>query len=197
MISPISELLLGSLSILNLCAWSLMTSYSCADFSWEKRLCLMLFLCFPKYLAHVAHTSSNTELTIGWAILIGPIVHTSKNTGLPFIFVVFDQSLPPVLPKYRKNSVRSRKLVLWIHISFVGQWSSCMWHNFCWHIVYSLFSFFHVRKRLFPFKSQVGKGGSGFSVTLSESFHHLQLQFPLLQLLELQCSAILWFCGTA
>ena len=117
---------------------------------------------------------------------------------LLFIFVVFDQHLPPTLPNYRKNSVQSRKQVLWIHISFVGQWSSCMWHNFCWHIGYSLFSFFFFfmsEKRLFPLKSQVVRGGGGFSVTLGESFQHRQLQFPLLQLFQLQCSEILWLCG--
>ena len=65
-----------------------------------------------------------------------------RTWSFSFIFVVFDQSLPPTLPNYRKNSVQSRKQVLWIHISFVGQWSSCMWHNFCWHIGYSPFSFF-------------------------------------------------------
>lgn len=80
---------------------------------------------------------------------------------LLFIFVVFDQHLPPTLPNYRKNSVQSRKQVLWIHISFVGQWSSCMWHNFCWHIGYSLFSFFfffHVRKKTISTQITSGKG---------------------------------------
>lgn len=119
-----------------------MTSYSCSNFSWGKRPCLMLFLCFPRCLVHVGHPSSNTGLINGWEILIVLTVYTSKNRELPFIFVVFDQYLLPVLPDYRKNSVWSRKLVLWIHISFVGQWSSCMWHDFCWHIVYSFFSFF-------------------------------------------------------
>ena len=50
-------------------------------------------------------------------------------------------------------------------------------------------------KRLFPLKSQVVRGGGGFSVTLGESFQHRQLQFPLLQLFQLQCSEILWLCG--
>lgn len=123
-----------------------------------------------------------------------------RTWSFSFIFVVFDQSLPPALPNYRKNSVQSRKQVLRIHISFVGQWPSCMWHNFCWHIGYSLFSFFLFfffscqKKRLFPLKSQVVRGGGGFSVTLSESFQHHQLQFPLL-LFQLQCSETLWLCG--
>lgn len=97
-----------------------------------------LYIYFPKCFGH---TSSNTGLITGWEVFIGLTVYTSKNRELPFIFVVLDQSLLPALPNYRKNCVWSRKLVLWIHISFVGQWSSCMWHDFCWHIMYSLFSF--------------------------------------------------------
>lgn len=180
----------------NHCTWSLMVSYSCSIFSWGKRPLLYdFFLYFQERLAHIVHDSSKTGLINGWEVLIGPTVDASKTMELLIIFVVFDQSSPPASPNYRKNSVRSRKLVLWIHISFVGQWSSCMWHNFCWHIACSLFLFFHVRKRLFPFKSQVVKAGGGFSVTLGKSFQHCQLQFPLLQVFQLQCSAILWLCG--
>lgn len=107
-----------------------------------KRPRRMLFLYFPKSLAHVGHTSSNTELINGREALIRPTVYTSKNWELPFVFVMLDQSLLPALPNYRKNSIWSRKLVLWIHISFVGQCSGCIWHDFCWYTVYSLFSFF-------------------------------------------------------
>lgn len=105
----------------------------------DKDIVACFFLYFPACLAHGGHGLSDTWID---KCLRSPNgAYASKTMGLPFIFAVFDQSLPPALPNYRKNSVWSRKLVLWIHISFVGQWSSCMRHNFCWHIVYSLFSF--------------------------------------------------------
>lgn len=177
-----SELLLEWLSILSLHTWSLMTSYSCSNFSWGKRTYLMLFLYFLKCLAPVGHTSSNTGLITGWEVLTGPPVYTSKNRELLFIFVLFDHSLPLVLPNYRKNSVWTRKLVLWIHISFVGQWSSCMWHDFCWHITYSLFSFFFSPKSERDYFHSSHKSWRVAVVSLwpGESFHHLQLQFSLL-----------------
>lgn len=142
----------------------------------------MLFLYFPKHLPHVGHAPINTGLINDWEVFTRPTVHAPINMELPFIFVGFDQNLPPALPNYRKNSVQSGKLVLWIHISFVGQWSSCMWHNICWHIVYSLFLFFFFcQKKTISIQVTSGEGWCGFSVTLGESFHHLQLQFPLLQ----------------
>lgn len=118
----------------------------------------------------------------GWEILRGPTVYRSKNRELLFIFVLFDHSLPLVLPNYRKNSVWTRKLVLWIHISFVGQWSSCMWHDFCWHITYSLFSFFFSPKSERDFFHSSHKSWRVAVVSLwpGKSFHHLQLQFSLL-----------------
>lgn len=144
----------------------------------------MLFLYFLKCLAPGGHTSSNTGVLTGWEVLTGPAVYTPKNREFLFIFVLFDHSLPLVLPNYRKSSVWTRKLVPWIHISFVGQWSSCMWHDFCWHIAYSPFSFFFSPKSEKDYFHWSHKSWRvpGVSLWPSESFHHLQLQFSLLQL---------------
>lgn len=154
----------------NHCTWSLMVSYSCSIFSWGKRPLLYdFFLYFQECLAHIVHDSSKTGLINGWEVLTGPTVYASKTMELLFIFVVFDQSSPPASPNYRKNSVRSRKLVLWIHISFVGQWSSCMRHNFCWHIACSLFlSFFSCQKKTISIQVTSGKGWWWFLCDLGQ-----------------------------
>lgn len=73
---------------------------------------MMPFSIFSQILAPAGHTSSNSGLITGGEVLAGPGLYTSKNTELPFIFMLFDQSLPLVLPNYRKNSVRTRKPVL-------------------------------------------------------------------------------------
>lgn len=196
MISPVPELLLGASSIFNFCTWSLMMSYSHPHFSWGKNP-VMLSLYFPKRQTHVGPASSNSGSMNGWDVLTGPTVDASKNTELPFIFAVSDQSLPLTIPNYRKNSVWSRKLVLWIHISFVGQWSSCVWHNFCWHIVYSLFYFFFFlcQKKTISIQVTSGEGGQWFLCDLGRVISSPLAAVSLLQLFQLQCSASLWFCG--
>ena len=115
---------------------------------------------------------------------------------LLFIFVVFDQHLPPTLPNYRKNSVGSKFCESTFPL--LGNDLAACGITFAdtlgTHFFLSFF-FFMSEKRLFPLKSQMVRGGGGFSVTLGESFQHRQLQFPLLQLFQLQCSEILWLCG--
>lgn len=137
------------------------------------------------------------HITLDWCrteeVLIRPRMDASVYMELLFYLCkLWPEFAPCFTGNYRKNSVQSRKVVLWIHISSVGQWSSCMWHNICWHIGYSFCFFLSIQVTS-------GKGsvvsqrpwGSHFSTS---NYSFLFYNFPALSLgdsIVCSCSGLL------